>query len=132
MACCNLSLSRAVWAIVASNEFKLVKPLCVPTRLDVYLQKIFYREKKNKSQMSLKENSSPRVIIFIIRCSPWTIKFGLTSWPIPGLPSWVRPYSTKGERENFVSLSKANVGKTVALIGWQVSCVMTSPAISQN
>ena len=87
MACCNLFLSTAVWAIVASNEFKSVKPLCVPTRLDVYLQKIFYREKKNKSQMSLKENSSPRVIIFIIRCSPWIIKFGLTSYcfifPIP-------------------------------------------------
>ena len=82
--------------------------------------------------MSLKENSSPRVIIFIIRCSPWIIKFGLTSWLIPGLPSWVRPYSTKGKKENFVSLSKANVGKTVALIGWQVSCVMTSPAESQN
>ena len=33
----------------------------------------------------------------------------------------------KVKRENFVSLSKANVGKTIALIGWQVSCV-TSPA----
>ena len=54
----------------------------------------------------------------------WT----LTSWPIRGLPAWVRPYSTKGKREDFVSLSKANAGKTVALIGWQVSCVMTSPA----
>ena len=38
------------------------------------------------------------------------------------------PYSTKGKSENFVSLSKANVGKTVVLISWQVSCVMTSPA----
>ena len=26
-ACCNLSLSTALWAIVASNEFKSVKPL---------------------------------------------------------------------------------------------------------
>ena len=78
--------------------------------------------------MSLKENSSPRVIIFIIRCSPWIIKFVLTSWPIRDSPSWVRPYSTKSKRENFVSLSKANEGKTVALIGGQVSCVMTSPA----
>ena len=78
--------------------------------------------------MSLKENSSSRVIIFIIRCSPWIIKFGLTSWRIRGLPPWVRPYSTKGKREDFVSLSKANAGKTVALIGWQVSCVMTLPA----
>ena len=31
-------------------------------------------------------------------------------------------------KTNFVSLSKANVGKTVALIGWQINCVMTSPA----
>ena len=59
---------------------------------------------------------------------PWTIKFGLTSWPNPGLPAWPRPYSTKGKKENFVSLSKANVAKTVALICWQVSCVRTSPA----
>ena len=42
------------------------------------------------------------------------------------------PYSTKGKRENFVSLSKTNAGKTVALIGWQVSCVRTSPAKSQD
>ena len=82
--------------------------------------------------MSLKENSFPRVIIFIIRCSPWIIKFGLTSWPIRGLPAWVRPYSTKGKREDFVLLSKANAGKTVALIGWQVSCVRTSTAKSQE
>ena len=40
----------------------------------------------------------------------------------------MRPYSTKGKRENFVLLLKANVGKTVLLIGWQVSCGMTSPA----
>ena len=59
---------------------------------------------------------------------PWITKFGLTSWPIRGLPAWVRPYSTKGRREDFVSLSKANEGKTVALIGGLVSCVMTSPA----
>ena len=82
--------------------------------------------------MSLKENSSPRVIIFIIRCSPWIIKFGLTSWPICSLPAWVRPYSTKGKREDFVSLSKANAGKIVALIGWEVSCVRTSPAKLQD
>ena len=56
----------------------------------------------------------------------WIIKCGLTSWPIRGLPAWVRPYSTKGRREDFISLSKANEGKTVALIGGQViSCVMT-------
>ena len=36
------------------------------------------------------------------------------------------------QREDFVSLSKANAGKTVALIGWQVSCVRTSPAKSQD
>ena len=60
------------------------------------------------------------------------IKFGLTSWPIRGLPAWVRPYSTKGKRENFVSLSKANAGRTVALIGWQVSCIRASPAKSQD
>ena len=82
--------------------------------------------------MSLKENSSPRVIIFIIRCSPWIIKFGLTNWPIRGLPAWVRPYSTKGKREDLVSLSKANEGQTVALFGGQVSCVMTSPPKSQD
>ena len=80
--------------------------------------------------MSLKEDNSPRVIIFIIRCLPWIIKFGLTSWLICGLPAWVHPYSTKGKKEDFVSLSKANAGKTVALIGWQVSCVRTSPAKS--
>ena len=34
----------------------------------------------------------------------------------------------KVREKNFVSLSKANKGKTIALIGWQVSCVMTSPA----
>ena len=56
------------------------------------------------------------------------IKFGLTNWYILGLPAWVRPYSTKGKRENFVSLSKSNVGNTIALIGWHVSCVMTLPA----
>ena len=82
--------------------------------------------------MSLKENSSHRVIIFIIRYSPWIKKFGLTSWPIHGLPAWVRPYSTTGKREDFVSLSKANEGQTVALIGGQVSCVITSPAKSQD
>ena len=82
--------------------------------------------------MSLKENSSPKVIIFIIRCSPWIIKLELTSWPIRGLPAWVRPYSTKGKREDLVSLSKANEGQTVALVGGQVSCVMTSPAKSQD
>ena len=59
---------------------------------------------------------------------PWMIKFGLISWPIRGLPAWVRPYSTKGKGKNFVSLSKANVGETVVLIGGQVSCVRTSPA----
>ena len=59
---------------------------------------------------------------------PWTIKFGLTSWPNPGLPAWPRPYSTKGKKENFVLLSRANVAKTVALIYWQVTCVRTSPA----
>ena len=64
----------------------------------------------------------------VAACLAWITKFGLTSWPMRNLPSWVRPYSTKGKRENFASLSKANVGKTVALIGWQVSCVMTSPA----
>ena len=31
-------------------------------------------------------------------------------------------------RENFASLSNAHVGKTVALIGWQVSCVTISLA----
>ena len=59
-------------------------------------------------------------------------KVGLTSWPIRGLPAWVRPYSTEGKREDFVSLSKANEGRTVALIGEQVSCVMTLPAKSQD
>ena len=47
---------------------------------------------------------------------PWTIKFRLTSWPIRGLPAWVRPYSTKGKRENLVLLSKANEGK-LRLVG---------------
>ena len=69
--------------------------------------------------MSLKENSSPRVITFIIQCSPWIIKFGVTSWPIRDLPAWVRPYSTKDKREDFVSLSKANAGQTVGFFGWQ-------------
>ena len=35
---------------------------------------------------------------------PWIKKFGLISWPTHGLSAWVRPYSTKGMRENFVSL----------------------------
>ena len=78
--------------------------------------------------MSLKENSSLRMIIFIIGCSPWIIKFGLTSWSIRGLPTWVRPYSTKGKREDLASLLKANEGQTVSLIGGQVSCMMASPA----
>ena len=82
--------------------------------------------------MSLKENSFFRVIIFIIQCSPWIIKFGLTSWPICSLPAWVCPYSTKGKREDFILLSKANTSKTIALIGWQVSCVRTSPAKLQD
>ena len=56
------------------------------------------------------------------------IKFGLTNWPIRALPAWVRPYSTKGKIENFILLSKANVSEKVAMIGWQESCVMTSPA----
>ena len=56
------------------------------------------------------------------------IKFGLISWSIRGLPAWVRPYLNKGKRENFILLSKAKLGKRVALIGWQISCVMTSPA----
>ena len=98
----------------------------------MYICKKFLQRKKNKSCMSSKENSSSRVIVFIIRCLPWTIKFGLTSWPIRGLPAWVRPYSTKGKREDFVSLSEANEGQTVALIGGQVSCVMTSPTKSQD
>ena len=38
----------------------------------------------------------------------------------------------KAREKDFVSLSKANAGKTVALIGWQVSCVRTSPAKSQD
>ena len=57
----------------------------------------------------------------------WTYKLAYTRFT-----SLVRPYSTKGKREDFLSLSKANAGKTVALIGWQVSCVMTSPAKSQD
>ena len=59
-------------------------------------------------------------------------KVGLTNWPIRGLPAWLRPYSTKGKRGDFVSLSKANQGQTVALISGQVSCVMTLPAKSQD
>ena len=68
------------------------------------------------------------MIIFIIRCSPWIIKFGLTSWPIRGLLARMLPYSIKSKREYFVLLLKANVGKTVALIGLEVSCLRTSPA----
>ena len=78
--------------------------------------------------MSLKENSFSRVITFIIQCSSWIIKFGLPSWPIRGLPAWLRPYSTKDKREDFVSLSKANAGQTVGFFGWKVSCVRISPA----
>ena len=62
----------------------------------------------------------------------WIIKFALTSCLIRGLPAWVRPYSTKGKREDLVLLSKANEGQTVTLIGGQASCVMTSPAKSQD
>ena len=66
--------------------------------------------------------------MFIKRCTSWMTNCGPASWPILGLPIWVRPYSAKGKRKNFVSLLKAHVRKTVALIGWQVSCVITSPA----
>ena len=38
---------------------------------------------------------------------PWIIKFGLTSWPMRGLPAWVRPYSTKGKREKFCFVIKS-------------------------
>ena len=55
-------------------------------------------------------------------------KFWTHKLAYPRFTSLGHLYSTKGKRENFVLLSKANVGKTVALIGWQVSCVMTSPA----
>ena len=76
----------------------------------------------------MKEKSLLRVIMFMIQYLPGIIKFRLASWRIRGLPTWLRPYSTKGKRENFVLLSKALVSMTVALIGSQVNCVMTSPA----
>ena len=52
----------------------------------------------------------------------------LRSWRSLDLSARVRPYSTTVKRENFILPSIDKAGKTVALIGWQVSCVMTSPA----
>ena len=51
---------------------------------------------QNVSRVYSKNKSSTRMIIFVVSWLALKDKIRLTSWPVPGLPTWGCTNSTKG------------------------------------